>query len=186
MDSEAPGSSEHLKLLCLSWRKIKSFAGRKYMAVADAGTLVGGRGSAGVSRAGLLIFLVCAAGLALLGSGSEAHVVEAIAATVAAPGGSGFQQTAVAGLAGGRSLSAEGRRASTAATGRGVGLEDRSGGGANTLAPFLPNLVPPLGELEISRVDYVPDVSGHFAEKQDLLDLIHLGWLQEVELVHQD
>jgi hypothetical protein len=88
MDSEAPKSSKHLKLLCLSWRKIKFFAGSKDMSLADAGTLVWGRGSVGVSGASLLVSLVCAAGLALLGSGFEAHVVEAKANAIAAPGGS--------------------------------------------------------------------------------------------------
>jgi hypothetical protein len=58
------------------------------------------------------------------------------------------------------------------------------------LAPTLPNLVAPLREggqvWEIPGVDYVPDVCGHLVEEQDLLDLVHRGWLQGVELVHQD
>jgi hypothetical protein len=60
MDNDAPESTKKLKL------KIKFFAGRKDMAVADAGAFAGG-GSAGLSRAGgtvrwptagLLVFLI--------------------------------------------------------------------------------------------------------------------------------
>jgi hypothetical protein len=61
--------------------------------------------------------------------------------------------------------------------GREVGPRDSHSGGADILAPSLPNLIAPLGEcgqvLEIPRVDYVPNVGGHLAKEQDLLDLIH-------------
>ncbi len=49
----APESTKKLKLFFVSWRKIKFFAARKDMAVADAGAIArGGGGSAGLSRAG--------------------------------------------------------------------------------------------------------------------------------------
>ncbi len=45
MDKEAPESTKNLmKLLCLSWRKIEFFAGRKDIGVAEAGTVAGGGG----------------------------------------------------------------------------------------------------------------------------------------------
>ncbi len=42
MDSEASESTKNLKLLCISWRKIKFFVGRKDIAVMDADTVAGG------------------------------------------------------------------------------------------------------------------------------------------------
>jgi hypothetical protein len=48
MDSDAPESTKKLKLFFVSWRKIKFFAGRKEMAVADAGVIAwGGWGQQG-------------------------------------------------------------------------------------------------------------------------------------------
>ncbi len=67
MDSDVPESTKKLKLFFVSWRKIKFSAARKDMAVADAGAIAGGGGSAGLSRpeavvrgpsAGLLVFLI--------------------------------------------------------------------------------------------------------------------------------
>jgi hypothetical protein len=70
------------------------------------------------------------------------------------------------------------------------GKWDSRSGGASILALILPNLVAPPGEcglvLEISRVDYVPNVGRHLAKEQDLLDLVHRGRLQGIVLVHQD
>jgi hypothetical protein len=96
MDRDAPESTKKLKLLFVSWRKIKFFAGRKDMAVVDAGTMAGGgggqQGQVGpvavvrAATAGLLVFLICAAVLALLGPISEAGVVETPAVAVVAPG----------------------------------------------------------------------------------------------------
>ena len=49
------------------------------------------------------------------------------------------------------------------------------------------NLVAPLSKgrpvLVIPRVENVHDLGEHLVEKQDLLDLIHRGWLQGIELV---
>ncbi len=136
----------------------------------------------------LIIFLVCAAVLALLGLQSEVREVEAVAIAAAAPARTGCGRAAVAGLAGGRSLAAEGQGAATSAAGRGVRLWDSSS--AYILAPILPNLVAPLSEgrpvLVIPQVENFLDLGRHLAEKQDLLDLIHQGWLQGIELVHQD
>ncbi len=132
------------------------------------------------ATSGLLVFLVCAAVLALLGTLSEARVVEAVAVTTAAPAGSRCGRTTVA---------SERRGTVMAAMGRGVRSRDRCcGGGTGILAPTVPNLVALLREggqvREILRVDHVPDVGGHLAEEQDLH--VHRGWLQGVELVHQD
>ncbi len=93
---------------------------------------VGGGGAGTV----LIIFLVCAAVLALLGLQSEAHGVEAVAIAAAAPSRTGCGRAAVAGLAGGRSLATEGQGAATAAAGRGVRLWDCNS--AYILAPILP------------------------------------------------
>jgi hypothetical protein len=55
--------------------------------------------------------------------------------------------------------------------GKGSASADCRGGGADILAPTLPNLVALLREggqvWEIPRVDYVPDVDGHLVEEQD-------------------
>ena len=42
IDREAPESTKKLKLFCVSCRKIKFCAGRKDMAVAEAGKMMGG------------------------------------------------------------------------------------------------------------------------------------------------
>ncbi len=66
----------------------------------------------------------------------------------------------------------------------------RCGDGGQVLAPALPNLVALVYEggqiLEILQVYHVADVGGHRAEEQDLLHLHHGGWLQGVELVHEN
>ncbi len=74
---------------------------------------------------------------------------------------------------------------------RRVRLNHRCGGdGGQVLAPALPNLVALVCEggqiLEILHVYHVADVGGHPAEEQDLLHLHYGGWLQGVELVHEN
>jgi hypothetical protein len=55
----------------------------------------------------LLVFLVCAAVLALLGSGAEAGVAETVAVAKATPGGAGRGRPAVAGPSGSGTPAAE-------------------------------------------------------------------------------
>ncbi len=90
------------------------------------------------ATAGLFVFLVYAAILALLGSQSEARMVEAVALAAA---GSGRGRTEVAGQVAcrGRARNCDGKGSAT---------------------------------------------GGHLAEEQDLLDLVHRGQIQGIELVH--
>jgi hypothetical protein len=58
------------------------------------------------------------------------------------------------------------------------------------MASILPNFVTPLGKglrvPELLQADQVSDVARQLAEDKDLLDLLHCGWLQSIELVPHD
>ncbi len=77
-----------------------------------------------------------------------------------------------------------------AASGRGVLPPGHrcSGGSADILASALPNFTALLSDgrqvLEVLWVNNIPYVGGHPAEEEDLLDLVHQGGLQGVELNH--
>jgi hypothetical protein len=63
-------------------------------------------------------------------------------------------------------------------------------GGSVAMDSVLPNLGTPLCAIilvpVVFRIDHVLDISGHFAEKQDLYDLVQRVRLQGDELVQQD
>ncbi len=167
--------------------------------MADSGTENKG-GAAGLNRsgggggvwpaAGLLVFLVGAALLALLGLGTEAGVIETQAVAAAASGRPRGGLTAAARLVAGAPLPAE-QRGGAASLSEGK-VRHRGGCGGSGLfrGLVLPDLVAALDEvlrlLQRSRVDQVPDVAWQLVEKEDGLYLLHCGWLQGGEVVPHD
>ncbi len=148
--------------------------------------------------AGLLVFLVRAALLALLGLGTEVGVVEAQAGTAAASGLARGGRTAAARPVAGRYLPAEWRGgAGGISEGRvishgshGSGRSDGRGGGGLFHGLVLQDLVAALDELlwllECPWIDHIPDVARQLAEKEDSLYLLHCGRLQGGEVVPHD
>jgi hypothetical protein len=145
IEIEAPESTKKFRLLLESFRKMSFFVGKVDIAVTNSGTATEGGQQVGIGpaavancgpAAGLLVFLVGAALLALVGLVAEAGVVEAqtiVAATLGCPGGgraAAAQLVAAGRLAvvqGGRSASVPERRL-LARGGRGCG-----GGGSGLL-----------------------------------------------------
>ncbi len=136
------------------------------------------------ATAGLLVFQVCAVGLALPGDCSEVGVV--VAPAFAIPSASGWGRLGEQHcMAWEGQLSLGQRGAMAVAPGRGLELLDGSGHGVVVLSQFRPYLVSPLREVIIAlQVVHILDILGYFPEKHGLYDIVQQVWLQGDELVH--
>ena len=103
---DAPESTKKLKLFLESFKKIRFLVGKADIAVTNSGIATEGGRQAGIGlvaagncglAAGLLVFLVGAALLALVGLVAEAGVVETQAIVAAALGCPGGGRAAAAG-----------------------------------------------------------------------------------------
>ncbi len=140
--------------------------------------------------AGLLVFLVGAALLALLGLGTEVGVVETQEIGAAASGRPRGGRTVAARLVAAGPFLAERRGGAAAASERRVRPRGGRSHGSLFCGLVLPDLVAALDEvlrpLERPRVNQVPDVARQLAEEEDSLDLLHFGRLQNGEVVPHD
>jgi hypothetical protein len=140
--------------------------------------------------AGLLVFLVGAAFLALVGLVAEAGVVEAQVVAAAASGHPRGGRAAAAGfVAAGCPAERAGRAAGTP-EGRLRARGSRGSGGGLLRGLSCPELVAALDKflrrLESTRVDQVTDVARQFADEEGGFCILHRRWLQGGEVVPQD